>query len=90
MDAFLTALRTEGRLDSSGRFTIDRLRVTELYENAQKLEPCLYFLKAIQAAVAAGKTVPTDYLLWALLYCILYSSIAMLLALLMFEDRDLA
>ena len=44
----------------------------------------------IQAAVAAGKSVPTDYLLWALLYCCLYSSIAMLLALLMFEDRDLA
>lgn len=44
----------------------------------------------IQAAVAAGAIVPVAYLLWALLYCVLYSSIAMLLALFLFEDRDLA
>jgi len=44
----------------------------------------------IQSAVAAGKPVPLDYLAWALLYCVLYSGIAMLLALAMFEDRDLA
>ena len=44
----------------------------------------------IQAAVAAGVSVPYQYLLWTLVYCILYSSIAMLLALTMFEDRDLA
>ena len=44
----------------------------------------------IQAAVAAGKEVPMVYLGWALVYCILYSSIAMILALAMFEDRDLA
>jgi ABC-type transport system involved in multi-copper enzyme maturation permease subunit len=44
----------------------------------------------IQAAVAAGATVPTSYLWMALLYCVVYSSIAMLLGLAMFEDRDLA
>ncbi len=44
----------------------------------------------IQAAVAAGVTVPLSYLAWAFLYCVLYSSIAMLLGLAMFEDRDLA
>jgi ABC-type transport system involved in multi-copper enzyme maturation permease subunit len=44
----------------------------------------------IQAAVAAGATVPTEYLGMALLYCLLYSAIAMLLGLAMFEDRDLA
>jgi ABC-type transport system involved in multi-copper enzyme maturation permease subunit len=44
----------------------------------------------IQAAVAAGAIVPTSYLWMALLYCIVYSSIAMLLGLAMFEDRDLA
>ena len=44
----------------------------------------------IQAAVAAGATVPTSYLWMALLYCIVYSTIAMLLGLAMFEDRDLA
>jgi ABC-type transport system involved in multi-copper enzyme maturation permease subunit len=44
----------------------------------------------IQAAVAGGKHVPPDYLAWALLYCALYSTVAMLLALILFEDRDLA
>ncbi len=44
----------------------------------------------IQAAVAAGAVVPMSYLGVALLYCVLYSSIAMLLGLAMFEDRDLA
>jgi ABC-type transport system involved in multi-copper enzyme maturation permease subunit len=44
----------------------------------------------IQAAVAGGKHVPLDYLGWALLYCVLYSTVAMLFALILFEDRDLA
>ena len=44
----------------------------------------------IQAAVAGGVPVPLDYLGWALLYCVLYSTVAMLLALILFEDRDLA
>jgi ABC-type transport system involved in multi-copper enzyme maturation permease subunit len=44
----------------------------------------------IQAAVAAGRPVPLLYLGWSLLYCILYSGIAILLALALFEDRDLA
>lgn len=44
----------------------------------------------IQAAVAAGVGVPYSYLGWALLYCVLYCTVAMLLALILFEDRDLA
>jgi ABC-type transport system involved in multi-copper enzyme maturation permease subunit len=44
----------------------------------------------IQAAVAAGAIVPWDYLGMALAYCLLYTTVAMLLGLLMFEDRDLA
>jgi len=44
----------------------------------------------IQAAVAGGVDVPMNYLGWALLYCVLYSTAAMLLALILFEDRDLA
>jgi ABC-type transport system involved in multi-copper enzyme maturation permease subunit len=44
----------------------------------------------IQAAVAGGVDVPMTYLAWALLYCALYSTAAMLLALILFEDRDLA
>ena len=42
------------------------------------------------AAVAAGRTVPISYLGVSLLYCALYSTIAMLLALALFEDRDIA
>ncbi len=44
----------------------------------------------IQAAIAAGIPVPASYLGWAFVYCVLYSTIALLLALLLFEDRDLA
>jgi Ni/Fe-hydrogenase subunit HybB-like protein len=44
----------------------------------------------IQAAIAAGVEVPYVYLGTAALYCFLYCSIAMLLALVLFEDRDLA
>ncbi len=44
----------------------------------------------VQAAVAGGVRVPPDYLAWAALYCVLYSAVAMLLALILFEDRDLA
>src|SRR4029079_12967657 len=43
----------------------------------------------IQAAVAGGVKVPNNYLLWAAIYCVLYSAVAMLLALILFEDRDL-
>lgn len=44
----------------------------------------------IQAAIAADAEVPIAYLAYALLYCAIYSVIAMLLALVLFEDRDLA
>lgn len=44
----------------------------------------------LQTAMAGGLSVPNVYLLWTLLYCLLFSVIAMLLALVLFEDRDLA
>jgi ABC-type transport system involved in multi-copper enzyme maturation permease subunit len=44
----------------------------------------------IQAAIAAGRDVPPEYLAWAGGYCLLYSTVAMLLALVLFENRDLA
>jgi len=43
----------------------------------------------VQAAVTSGQGIPLDYLLVALAYSTIYSIVAMLLALLMFEDRDL-
>jgi ABC-type transport system involved in multi-copper enzyme maturation permease subunit len=69
---------------------------------AQQLEPVVFFGRLvatvlpvldhfnIQASVAAGVPVPMLYLGWAMLYCLLYSAVAMLLALTLFEDRDLA
>jgi ABC-type transport system involved in multi-copper enzyme maturation permease subunit len=44
----------------------------------------------IQAAVATGADVPVLYLGWALVYSLAYSGMAILLALILFEDRDLA
>ncbi|MEZ6102825.1 MAG: hypothetical protein R3E01_28110 [Pirellulaceae bacterium] len=44
----------------------------------------------IQAAVSAGVGVPYPYLAMATLYCLIYTGIAMCLALFLFEDRDLA
>jgi len=44
----------------------------------------------IPAAVSTGRSVPLIYLAWAAVYATLYSTVAMVLALLMFEDRDLA
>ncbi len=44
----------------------------------------------IQAAIAGGQSVPMVYLAWASLYALIYIAVAMLVALLLFEDRDLA
>ena len=44
----------------------------------------------IYGPIATGESVPLAYLGLAALYCLAYSSLAMLAALLMFEDRDLA
>jgi len=44
----------------------------------------------MEGAISTGQAVPLGYLAWAGVYCLVYSSVAMLLALLLFEDRDLA
>ena len=44
----------------------------------------------MEAAVATGAIVPYDYLGLALCYCLAYCAAAILLAFLLFEDRDLA
>jgi hypothetical protein len=44
----------------------------------------------IEGAIAGASSVPTQYLLMAGLYSLLYCAAAMLLALIFFEDRDLA
>jgi hypothetical protein len=44
----------------------------------------------IEAAVIGGAAVPWVYLGWAALYAALYSALALLVALILFQDRDLA
>lgn len=44
----------------------------------------------IQAAIAAGGQVPLAYLGWAALYSVIYSTVALFVALILFDDRDLA
>jgi ABC-type transport system involved in multi-copper enzyme maturation permease subunit len=44
----------------------------------------------IYTAIATGQNVPLSYLGLAGIYCLLYSALAMMVALLLFEDRDLA
>ncbi len=44
----------------------------------------------IYGPIATGEPVPLQYMLYAFVYCLMYSSVAMLVALLLFEDRDLA
>jgi len=45
---------------------------------------------SVEPAIATGQYVPYLYLIAAGVYALLYSTVAMLLALLLFEDRDLA
>ncbi|MFO7906986.1 MAG: hypothetical protein R6U98_30295 [Pirellulaceae bacterium] len=44
----------------------------------------------MQSALAGGLAVPNEYLGVSLIYCLLFSTVALLLALILFEDRDLA
>ncbi len=44
----------------------------------------------IEGAIAGASTVPMEYLGYALVYSLLYCGVAMMLALIFFEDRDLA
>jgi hypothetical protein len=44
----------------------------------------------VYSAVATGRDISMEYVAWSLAYCLLYSAFALLAALWMFEDRDLA
>ena len=68
----------------------------------QKLEPVKFMAQTIatllpslevfntQAVVATGRIIPADYLGYSALYCAAYCAAAILLAFILFEDRDLA
>jgi len=44
----------------------------------------------VQAAINTNSPVPLDYLGWSIIYTAIYGTVAMLLALVLFEDRDLS
>lgn len=44
----------------------------------------------ISSAISTGSDVPLNYVGWAGVYCLTYSAIAILIAFILFEDRDLA
>jgi ABC-type transport system involved in multi-copper enzyme maturation permease subunit len=70
---------------SVGKFAIVRF-VGQLFAT---LLPVLEHF-TIEAAVVGGVPVPWSYLGWAALYAALYSTVALLVALVLFQDRDLA
>ena len=70
---------------SVGKFAIVRF-VGQLFAT---LLPVLEHF-TIEAAVVGGVPVPWSYLAWAAAYAALYSAVAILVALILFQDRDLA
>ncbi len=44
----------------------------------------------VETAIIGDVDVPLSYMAWACIYCLIYGTIAMLLSLVLFEDRDLA
>jgi hypothetical protein len=70
---------------SVGKFAIVRF-VGQLFAT---LLPVLEHF-TIEAAVVGGVPVPWVYLGWAALYAALYSAVALLVALVLFQNRDLA
>ena len=51
--------------------------------------PGLYHF-SLETAVGGGEVLPPIYLVYAGIYCLLYTTVAMFVALILFEDRDLA
>lgn len=83
-------------------FVVGHLTPSLVQQNVLQLEFVVFMARLIatllpslevfnmQAAVATGIIVPPDYLGFSLLYCVAYSTAAILLAFILFEDRDLA
>jgi ABC-type transport system involved in multi-copper enzyme maturation permease subunit len=83
-------------------YALGHLTPAIVSSSANEFEPVAFFGQLVatvvpnldtfnlQAAIAAGSDVPYHYLVISLVYCIVYGTVAMLLALVMFEDRDLA
>lgn len=83
-------------------FVIGHLTPTMVQANVFKLELVQFMARLIatvlpalevfniSAAVATGSRVPANYLGWSALYCASYAAMAILLAFILFEDRDLA
>lgn len=83
-------------------FVVGHLTPTLVQQNLEQLEFVAFMARLIstllpslelfnmQAAVATGIIVPPDYLGFSLIYCVSYCTASILLAFILFEDRDLA
>ncbi len=83
-------------------FVIGHLTPVLVKVEAQGLEPVKFVAQLIatilpsleifnmEAAVATGTMVPPVYLMYSMFYCVAYCTAAILLAFILFEDRDLA
>ena len=67
----------------------DRVRAVRGQPAGRRFCPCST-TSTFRPAFRPARRCRGEYLAWAGLYCLLYSSVAMLVALLLFEDRDLA
>lgn len=70
---------------SAGKFEIVRF-VGQLFAT---ILPVLDYMD-VQASISSDGFVPLSYVGWSFLYCAMYSTVALLAALVFFEDRDLA
>lgn len=83
-------------------FVVGHLTPSLVGANLGKLEPVMFIARMIaivlpavenfniESALVTGRLVPPDYLGWTALYTAAYTTMAILLAFMLFEDRDLA
>jgi ABC-type transport system involved in multi-copper enzyme maturation permease subunit len=83
-------------------FVVGHLTHSLVGANLGRLEPVMFMARVIaialpavenfniETAIVQGAIVPPVYLGWTMLYTVLYSTMAILVAFLLFEDRDLA
>ncbi len=72
------------------QFTHEKSVIVEFLTNIMAAALPVLGHFSIESSIGANQTLPLVYLAWSAMYCLLYCSAALVVALLMFEDRDLA
>lgn len=84
----LSPILVQVAAEKQGTFFGDKM-VLFTAQLAETVLPAMEFFN-VGPAIATDAPVPIEYVLLNLLYCILYSGVGILLAFILFEDRDLA